>query len=39
VNEEAFKVEDLGDATLETRQQFPLGPFFDSYYGLGWVGG
>lgn len=33
---EALALQDLGDATTETKQVSPLGPFWDSYYGHGW---
>lgn len=34
---EEFEVADMGDATVETKQVFPLPPFYaDSTYGFGW---
>lgn len=40
MQEETFEPPmDLGDATVETKQQSPIGPFWDSLYGHGWVMG
>lgn len=34
---EEFTLADLGDATVETKQVFPVPPFYaDSTFGLGW---
>jgi hypothetical protein len=35
MNEEPLVLEDMGDATKETKQHYPIGPFFDSLYGHG----
>lgn len=34
-----FEPIDLGDATEQTKQQTPLGPFLDSLFGHGWYPG
>lgn len=34
---EDFEVTDMGDAKVETKQVFPIPPFYaDSTYGFGW---
>lgn len=38
-NNAEFEVMDLGEATIETKQIAPVGPFMDSYYAWGWGAG
>lgn len=32
-----IELNDLGDATRETKQYWPNGPYLDSLYYLGWL--